>query len=871
MKWVTAQRGVSAGQLDAAVTAGDRRGALLVGQAGVGKTVLARAAAERFTRRYPKATVHWISATASASRVPFGAFSHLVEVSGTGEPATLLTQARTALCPAGANVLVVVDDAHLLDNLSATLVHQVAVTASARLILTHRSTEQPPDAVTALWKDEVLARLDIEPFDTTQTTRLVEAVLGGPLESASAIRIFNLSEGNPLYLRHLVDGAVQAGRLRAVDGVWQLRGEMSLTAALSDLISGHLSAMPEAVRNVLQYLAVEEPLPVPELSAVAGADAVEAAEAVGAVTVVPRGADLVVQPVHPLYTETLRGSLGLLTARRLRTELVEQFSARPATHLSDRLRWTALAIDSDRAPEVPDILTAAWQAMQLGDLALGERLARGALDRADGLPARLALAHSLSWQGRGRDTDDALSPVDTDALSEWELTAWLLPKVANQFWMLRESEKAVRVLHETRARISEPAPLNTIDALAATFAMNAGRPAEAVEIATGVLAAPTADDLAVAWAASAAALSSARMGRFSDVDTFTERCLSAAHPGLVRYASGLGQVQTALLAGAITRAEELARHYLGFAEFEQPGRAIGEVILGQVLMAKGELDAAVTTLRHATAALRDTGYSWGPMGLMHLTKALGQQGLSEAAAEVLGRAQGGHGMRSELYSPELHLARAWTMAAGHDLHGAMAAAREAARGALRSGQRGTAMLAFHDAVRLGDTAEADGIVRLAAELDCVLGHVVVRHVRALTARNGQELSSVADEFEELGMTSAAADAAAQSAIAHGGTGNRKQELAARGRAGELAQRSGSALTPALEKVLNPLPLTGREREVAIMVSSGLSNKDIAVRLSISVRTVEGHIYRACIKLDVEDRTMLAQAVAASRIGTEESR
>ena len=321
-----------------------------------------------------------------------------------------------------------------------------------------------------------------------------------------------------------------------------------------------------------------------------------------------------------------------------------------------------------------------------------------------------------------------------------------------------------------------------------------------------------------------------------------------------------------LLPAKIAQRKDRGRHFPGWGEFEQPGRPMGGVILGQVLSAKGELDAAVTTLRHATAALRDTGYSWGPMGLMHLTKALGQQGLGAAAAEALHRAEAGHGMRSQLYAPELHRARAWTLAAGRDLHGATAAARAAVRDALRSGQRGVAMLAFHDAVRLGDTGGADGIARLSAELDCVLGHAVMRHVQALAARDGTELDAVADEFDRLGMVCAAADAAAQSAVAQAAAGKRKAELAARARAAELAQRCGNPLTPALERVVNPLPLTGREREVAIMVATGLSNKDIAERLSISVRTVEGHIYRACIKLDVEDRTMLAQAVAASRIG-----
>jgi DNA-binding CsgD family transcriptional regulator len=65
-------------------------------------------------------------------------------------------------------------------------------------------------------------------------------------------------------------------------------------------------------------------------------------------------------------------------------------------------------------------------------------------------------------------------------------------------------------------------------------------------------------------------------------------------------------------------------------------------------------------------------------------------------------------------------------------------------------------------------------------------------------------------------------------------------------------------------VLNPLPLTGRELEIAIMVSEGMTNKAIAERLSVSVRTVEGHIYRACMKIDVPDRTMLAEVVASAK-------
>jgi non-specific serine/threonine protein kinase len=52
-------------------------------------------------------------------------------------------------------------------------------------------------------------------------------------------------------------------------------------------------------------------------------------------------------------------------------------------------------------------------------------------------------------------------------------------------------------------------------------------------------------------------------------------------------------------------------------------------------------------------------------------------------------------------------------------------------------------------------------------------------------------------------------------------------------------------------------LTQRETEVAALVARGLTNRDIADRLYISVRTVEVHVDRILSKLGFRTRTQLA--------------
>ena len=710
--WATAPRRQLVDEIAELLAERDTGGIALLGVDGVGKTTLAAQIAERLGQRSPVRVI----GTATQSQIPFGAFDSLVNITEVGKPAVLIQAALDSLLTQNSlltqtdDALIIIDDAHLLDPLSATLVYQLAQHLKSaqprrgRILVTARSTPPIPTAVAALWEDGLLRRVDVPPLNGAETAEVIAATDSG----ADAVEFYRRSAGNPLHLRLMV-----------------MTGDPE--RSLPELIDRYLAGLPVAAREVLGYLSVREPLARADLVALSTVEAVDTVEATGAVQRI--GSEMYCG--HPLFADHIAAGAAAPHLRRLRSEVAARLATHPHRHLGDRLGRSVLSMASDTPEPVDDVVVAAQEALRLGDLGLSEQLAATALEREERFDGRLALSYALAWQGRGREADHVLAGVDPDTLSEDQVLAWALPRAANQFWMLSEPERATAFLATIRRRVNGASARLTLDALSATFAMNAGNLTRALDIATEVLATPDAPDMAVAWAASAAALSSARMGRFADVGRFVDRALGTEYPGLLRFTVGLAETTTLLMAGRTQAAYDTAAGFTDVAELAQPGRSIGELLLAEVLIARGEPADAAVLLAPASAMLERTGYSWGPLSLTYLATALAQQGEISESAKALSRAESRHGTKSALFAPELAVARAWRLATVGDHYGAIAAARDAARMAERTGQYAIAVRAWHDAARLGDARAADALTKIAASADCEFTRMALEHARAV--------------------------------------------------------------------------------------------------------------------------------------------
>ena len=165
--------------------------------------------------------------------------------------------------------------------------------------------------------------------------------------------------------------------------------------------------------------------------------------------------------------------------------------------------------------------------------------------------------------------------------------------------------------------------------------------------------------------------------------------------------------------------------------------------------------------------------------------------------------------------------------------------------------------AVFDLARLGSGGEARDRLDEHA-VDGPLAAARRAFAAAIAAVDGPALDRVSHDFEVIGAMLFAAEAAAAGAAAHRRAGAARASRQSTARATQLAGRCEGARTPLLALAGPVVVLTEREREVAGHAARGASNRDIAERLDLSVRTVENNLQRIYLKLGAVNRAELAR-------------
>ncbi|MGQ0776827.1 MAG: LuxR C-terminal-related transcriptional regulator [Pseudonocardiales bacterium] len=859
---------------------------IVAGPAGVGRTRLARealmaaAGSGRPTR--------WVGATNAAAAIPLGAFAHLLPaVETASDPLTLLQRAGNAIAEdSGQRLVIGIDDAQLLDELSVTLVHQLALTGAVGIVLTVRTGEPVPDPVVTLWKDGLAERLELQPLPRADVDRLVASVLGGVVDSRTAERLWRASRGNALFLRELVEGGRQTGRLRVEHSVWRWEGSIDPTPRLHEIVAAKLGGLSADERAALELLATCEPLGLGRLAGLTTPGVVAALERSGLVIVENSGWRAQAWLAHPIYGAVVRDQLPEVDACQLRRRLAHAHL--PWQRHDDLLRVGTLLLDSDELSTNAGVLAdAAVRACASLDHDLAARMARAAVDGAGGVPAQLALQEALRWQGKSEEAEQvavAAEALATDVQDQYRLT---VVRALNLFFGRGQLAPAEEMLREAAAS-AKPEAAESLRALGGVLAFFAGRPQEAAGFERDMSALAGSAQI---WAACAAGMGLAAGGRSTEtlaavavgraaLDGCAMR-IDTTEPemALARLLLEHAEMSALLLAGRIrdaqTRAAEL--HTWCMAHPAWAGDGVAATHVGWSALAAGRPRTAVRWLSEAAARL---GHS-DPGGSLQLCAALLAQayavlGDGAAARRVLDGTAPPHigphhpSHHIGVFEPEILLAEAWLAAADDHLPHSADRAIRAASVAADLGQPAVQARALHTVVRLGRASEVVGsLQKLAEESDSPLVAAYSKHADAAAEGAGGTLDDVATEFDEMGAVLLAAEAASHASAAHERAGSRRRAAASATRAAGLARMCEMARTPAFRQ-LAPLPLTSREDEVADLVVQGMNNQAIAKQLVLSVRTVEAHLAHAYAKLGIRSRAelagVLARPVAQSRRG-----
>ncbi|MET8909108.1 LuxR C-terminal-related transcriptional regulator [Micromonospora sp. NPDC004551] len=878
-RWEFVGRTAELNRLLSAAGGSEGRGLLFSGSAGVGKSRLLReGVATLSTDRY---AIWSVAASATTAALPFGGLVQVLPAEQPQglSPAGVLRWAVDVLQEqaAGRPIVLAIDDAHLLDPPSAALVHLIARSENATVLGTLRNGEQIPLPIRALWTDDLVDLVELGPLGPSETTGLLAAILGGPVDAGSSERLHRLSAGNPLLLRELVLAASGGDELSRTYGIWKWTGRLELAPSLTELIDTRIGQLTPGVRAVVELVAFGEPLGLHLLEQAVDPADVEIAEERGLISMVRDDRRLNVRLAHPLYGEVMRQQCPVSRTRRLQATLAGLLERVGKRRRDDLLRVAVWRLDSGTAQDPALLLDAAAQAFGRYDVPLATRLARAALDGEGGPDAAELLATILMFADRPDEAIAVLDQVGGEIQDDRRRGRWLTARGMVSYWGLSR-ESTVEEIAARAAELTDVADRARVRAFEAIMRLHRLDTDASVRLAQAVLDRPAAPMAARELARCTLAHLQAAQGQYRRSATAIARVQAEA----ARWRGDMPYLQLAMELARGTRlalsgdlagidaivADEFA-DLAGAGDFRL-GTGYLAILQAYAARLRGRGDEALKTSLGACAVLA-TSRVYAGLAHAERAQAAALRGDPAHAMEAMAEADRTHAPGMAVLYPWLEQARGAVHAAVGDLPAATKHLSALADRLREDGLAGHELLVLLDLVRFDQATAAVGptctdggrrtvaqrLTELSERVDGVLPPLVARYARAAVDGSPDDLLAVADGFAARELTVYAAEATAMALHRMrggraGATGPVRERLA------DLLRRCDEVATPAL-RLLRPT-LTDREWEVARLASDGVTSRTIAERLFLSTRTVENHLQRVYSKLGVTGRTELRAAL-----------
>ncbi len=858
-----------------ALTSENSLGVVITGARGVGKSSLARAAVADLG---PDIWSLQLRNGPSGSTTPYGCLSFLLArlpQAYMGSPTAILRGITSLIRSdaAGRPCIITLDTSASIDDMSAGVLLNVLLTGTAKIIAVAANSSDLPADFHWLLTDRKLTEVRLSNLNELQTRQVLLSLLGHRVASSLVSTYHQMVGGNPLLLKALVTEQQLSGNLVLSDSVWTLRDKVVLdgAASLDDIVRSRWSRETPRTREVIEMLSCARRVELSRLTAIYGADVIADMED-GGLLEIDESEHRWVSLREKYIGDVVRTWLSISRRQELRSVMLGGAEPDPASMTVEELMSFAAWTHECEAELSPALaLAAAQAAVQLFDprfaLTYADMLRRTDTGWASAQRQKASAYLQLDMPVQALAALDDISQPELDALDPEEYAQVVAAKARVMLSIPEQAGKVPELLAAARERLQQAAKNSSWPAPAVIAAnrISLGEfeyQAHAGDFAAMIPALERAADPAAnpdtgfrlqsaIILMTALAFTGREMDALSLMRQLGGQLTDASHIVGLRERYSKEAYFVLLLAGQWRRCIDLLTPFSAGQLHRLPFRsAATELAAGVAFAFSGRGEAALEPLISATAQLElqpvqaalRTGYAATALAYAQT----GNAGFARKYLTKLQKTSGRAGFATEC------IIDFCALVAGRWLGDpeAVAGLKQGARRNLEAGRPTVAGIYLLAATVNGSDADFRLLEEIAGQRQGPLADVSrliavgSRTKDAKALLSGGELAATLElDAVEARCMALAVDFARQD-------GDALSARTAQARLDILA--ATVANLPIVPSSGSPL-LTSRERQIARMAGRGASNRDIAMEMGVSVRTVEGHLYQVFTKLGVTSR------------------